>query len=118
MSVLAILLPDCASDQTRAAVDSIKVGLTLVQQTVRRQLEDKDANKRAEAERKLLDELGGQLHALGTGYSQMVNHQRRVLDEMERLGGEIAEAMRGAMGEMQFQDVVLCSAASRFIHGR
>jgi len=94
------------ANQTRAAVDSIKVGLTLVQQTVRRQLEDKDANKRAEAERKLLDELGGQLHALGTGYSQMVNHQRRVLDEMERLGGEIAEAMRGAMGEMQFQDVV------------
>jgi methyl-accepting chemotaxis protein len=94
------------ANQTRAAVDSIKAGLTIVQETIRRQLDDKETSQRAEAERKLLDELGGQLQALATGYAQMAEHQRRILEEMERLGSAIAESMSGAMGEMQFQDVV------------
>jgi methyl-accepting chemotaxis protein len=92
--------------QTRAAVDSIKAGLTRFQDTIRRQLDDGASDQRIAAERQLLDELGGQLNALGTGFAQMADHQRGILDEMERLGGEIGAAMRGAIGEMQFQDVV------------
>ena len=92
--------------QTRAAVDSIKAGLTRFQDTIRRQLDDGASDQRIAAERQLLDELRGQLNALGTGYAQMADHQRRILDEMERMGSEIGAAMRGAIGEMQFQDVV------------
>jgi methyl-accepting chemotaxis protein len=92
--------------QTKAAVDTIKGGLGQFQDTFRLQLEDATANTRLAAERELLDEIAGQLQALGAGYEQMTGYQRRILTEMERLSGDIGVALTCAMGEIQFQDVV------------
>ena len=50
-------------------------------------------------EQALLDDLGGQLRAMGSGYEQMIAHQRGILMEMERLSQEIATAMAAAMGK-------------------
>ncbi len=92
--------------QTKAAVAEITEGLGRFQQTILRQIDDDATQGRMAREKALLDQLGGQLLAMGSGYSQMSDHQRGILTEMQRLSQEIATAMAAAMGEMQFQDVV------------
>lgn len=92
--------------QTKTSVDHVKRWLSQFQTTVVQQISDGSADKRSAQEREMLDELGGQLHALGAGYAQMLDHQQTILGELERLSGELAVAMAGAMGELQFQDVV------------
>lgn len=94
------------ANQTKLAVADIKGGLGRVQETILRQIDDEAAHGRMAKELALLDELGGQLRAMGSGYEQMSAHQRAILTEMERLSREIAAAMGGALGEMQFQDVI------------
>ncbi len=94
------------ANQTRSAVAEITEGLKRFQETILRQIDDDIASGRMANERALLDELGGQLRAMGSGYAQMSDHQRGILTKMECLSQEIASAMASAMGEMQFQDVV------------
>jgi len=94
------------ANRTKASVADIKAGLGRFQETILRQIDDETDSGRMAKEQALLDDLGGQLRAMGSGYEQMSTHQRGILTELERLSREIATAMGAAMGEMQFQDVV------------
>ncbi len=95
------------ASQTKLAVHNIQTGLDRFQETNRLQI--RDGSEKADqinGERALLDELAEQLHGMGVGYERMSTCQRRILNEMEQLSGNIAAAMTAAMGEIQFQDVV------------
>jgi hypothetical protein len=91
--------------QTRVAVSSVEARLSRFQSMILRQSVDGADDVSLGEERRFLDELAEQLETLSSGYELMAGCQRRILADMERLGGQTVEAMTGAMGEIQFQDI-------------
>ncbi|WP_419897782.1 methyl-accepting chemotaxis protein [Roseomonas sp. USHLN139] len=92
--------------ETKHAVDRIETGLDSFQANIRARLLATQAESGSAGERRLLDELGGQLHALGIGYEGLTRHQKQILVSMENLSQNLADFMTAAMAEVQFQDVV------------
>ena len=93
------------STETDVAVNKINEGINGVTSSIRQQFQDKLAHSNVEAERSALTEISTQLANLGTGYQQLLDHDRRVLQQIQQASSELARMFMDILACVQFQDI-------------
>ncbi|HYH18639.1 MAG TPA: methyl-accepting chemotaxis protein [Azospirillum sp.] len=92
--------------QSNEAVQVIRQGIARMQQVIDATVADHTATQKVEAETRLLTDIGDRLKTLGAERQDAAERQRRLLAEVERLGGVLAGAADGALGAAGFHGTV------------
>lgn len=94
------------STETDGTVTKIDDGIHSVISSIEQQFKQKLANNHVEEEKKALSQFASQLAHLGQGYRELLEHDRGVLETVQKSSQDLASMFMDTLASVQFQDIV------------